>query len=277
MPKEQVEIHLRYEGPDVEDGSMSIQDIVPVLQGFASAYGKLAAVDDPQSTHRVRITAVRPGSADIVLEVWKFLGDNVDAITAAGVVASGAYFIVRKIAGVIAVKRHVKKQPFAERIGAADRIVISNAENVTIEVPLEVYELFKAGTLDADLNKLTSPLVPGRIDAAELEARAADGTVLRERITAEERPYFETREVTVTTTQETWITGKLNALTKSTNSGWMYLLDGTRLFYRWVGDNPAKLHLIFGTYDGPVRVYGVAHMDESLKVTQIDISDIEKL
>jgi hypothetical protein len=34
VPKEQIEIHLRYEGPDVNDGTMSIQDIVPVLEGF---------------------------------------------------------------------------------------------------------------------------------------------------------------------------------------------------------------------------------------------------
>jgi len=42
---------------------------VPVLQGFAAAYGKLAAMDDPNTTHRLRITAVRPGSAGIVLVV----------------------------------------------------------------------------------------------------------------------------------------------------------------------------------------------------------------
>ena len=70
MPREQIEIHLRYEGPDVDDGTMSIQDIVPVLQGFASAYGKIASSDDPSSTHRLRITGIRRGSADILLEVW---------------------------------------------------------------------------------------------------------------------------------------------------------------------------------------------------------------
>src|SRR5687767_11136407 len=59
VTKEQLEIHLRYEGPDVNDGTMSVEDIVPVLQGFSSAYGKLASTADPQSTHRLRIAAVR--------------------------------------------------------------------------------------------------------------------------------------------------------------------------------------------------------------------------
>lgn len=62
---------------------------------------------------------------------------------------------------------------------------------MTIEVPLKVYELFNSGVIDNDLNKMTQPLIKGRIDASEIAARSPDGTVLHERITAEERPYFE--------------------------------------------------------------------------------------
>jgi hypothetical protein len=276
MPREQIELHLRYEGPDVDDGSMSIQDIVPVLQGFSAAYGKIAAIDDPHVTHRVRITAVRPGSADIILVVWKALGENVNSLTSASILAGGAYWIISKIAGVIRVKRHVKRRPFKERIVGADVIAISNVENVTIEVPLQIYELFKSGLLDADLNKVASPLVEGHIDAAELEARSPDGLVLRERITAAERPYFETTDVVATSTTETWLIAKLNSLTKSTNSGYLYLSDGTRAFYRYVGESAHQLHQLFGTYDGPVRVRCVAYMDENLKVVSLDVSDVER-
>ena len=176
---------------------MSLQDIVPVLQGFSSAYGKLAATDDPSSTHRLKISAVRPGSADIILEVWTTLGQNAAQLTAIGAIAAVlgvAYKIIQKIIGVSKIKRHVKRRPFKESIKANNSIVIANSENVTLEVPLEVYELFKSGSIDKDLDRLTSPLVEGRIDAAEVEARPTDGEVLRERITAEERPYFESDE-----------------------------------------------------------------------------------
>jgi hypothetical protein len=278
MPKEEVDIHLRYEGPDVDDGTMSIQDIVPVLQGFSSAYGKLAAVEDPAATHRLRIAAVRPGSADIVLEVWRTLTnpDNTNVLANATVILGGASWIVSKIIAVIRLKKHVKRSPFAERIGATNTIVISNSENVTIEVPLEIYELFKSGVLDKDLNRVVSPLMPGKIDAAEIEARPVDGVVLRERITAEERPYFDTLDVAVTATRETWLVAKLNSLTKTTDSGYLYLNDGTRTFYRYVGDDPQRLHHLFGTYDGPVRVRCIAHMDENLKPVTLDVSDIER-
>ena len=284
MPREQIEIHLRYEGPDVDDGTMSLQDIVPVLQGFSSAYGKLAATDDPTSTHRIKIAAVRPGSADIVLEVWRLLEENAGPLgalggLAAGVTAAGgvAVWIIKKIVGVVQIKRHVQRRPFTETIAADNSIVIVNTDNVKIEVPLDIFELFKSGTIDKDLSRLTSPLVEGRIDAAEIEARAIDGQVLRERITAVERPYFDSGDLAVTSTQETWLDARLNSLTKSTNSGWLYLTDGTRAFYRYVGENAHQLHAIFGTYSGLVRVRCTAHMDANLKVVSLDIVAIERV
>ena len=170
----------------------------------------------------------------------------------------------------------MKRRPFKERIVGTDVIAISNAENATIEVPLEIYELFKSGLLDADVNKVTSPLVEGHIDAAELEARSPDGLILRERITAAERPYFEITDVVATSTTETWLVAMLNSLTKSTNGGHLYLSDGTRACYRYVGENPQQLHQLFGMYDGPVRVRCVAHMDENLKVVSLDVSDVER-
>lgn len=273
--KEQIEIHLRYGGPDVEDGSMSVEDIVPVLQGFSSAYGKLASIDSPESTHRIRIVGVKPGSADIILEVWKFLGDNVEALKSTAIVAGGALFVVRKIMGVIKAKRHVKKKPFTERINANNSIVITNADNVSIEVPLEIFKLFKGGHIDSDLNRMMRPLEKDRIDSAEFSARAPDGTILKERVTAEERPYFDTEETVTATTRETRLIVKLNSLTKSTNNGWAYLSDGTRVFYSYVGNNPSKLYNLF-SYQGPVEVSCDAHFDENLKVIKLEVRDLER-
>jgi hypothetical protein len=273
--KEQIEIRLSYHGPDVDDGSMSVEDIVPVLQGFSSAYSKLASTDDPESRHNIRITGVKPGSADIVLVAWKFLGDNVDAITSAGVVAGGGWFIVKKILAVIALKKHVKRKPFSERINAQNSVVVSNSENVTIEVPLEIYELFKSGSLDPDMNKMMKPLQTEHIERVELSASSATGETIRETVIADERPYFDTTEVVTTSTRETSVVVKLNSLTKTTDSGWLYLGDGSRVFYQYTGVNPAKLHALFA-YDGPVRVTCIAHMDESSRVVQLDISDLER-
>jgi hypothetical protein len=101
--------------------------------------------------------------------------------------------------------------------------------------------------------------------------------LLRECIEAEDRPYFATSEAVSTSTRETWLTAKLNSLTKSTNSGWQYLIDGTRVFYRYKGENERELHNLFGSYDGLVRVRCVAHLDDSLKVVTVDVLDIERV
>jgi len=283
MPKEAIELSLVYSGPDVDDGTMSLQDILPVLQGFSSAYGKLAATEDPSTTHKLRIAGVRPGSAEVALEVWRMLGENADQIQSLGVIGAGAavatgaaFGIVKKIVGVIQAKKHVKNAPYSERISANNSVIISNSQNVTIEVSLDVYELLKSGLLDKDLVRITSPLREGHIDSAEIAARAPDGAVLREKITVDELPFFQTTSVAVTTTSPTWYTAKLNSLVKSTDGGWLWLNDGTRAYYRYVGPDPASLHALFGTYDGPVLIHAVAHLDENLKIVSMDVQAVER-
>jgi len=275
---EQIEIHLKYEGPDVDDGKMSLQDVIPVLQGFSGAYAKLASTHIPNSTHNLRISTVRPGSADIVLEVWETIENNKESIspTLSGIAAlSNAFGIVATIAKVIQIKRGVKKMPFEERISANNSIVIVADGDVRIESSLLAYEVFKEGEIDKDLELITRPLVEGKIDAAEIEATSGVGNAISERITVEERPYFEMEDLAVTSTQMAQIIVTLNSLTKTTNSGFLHLTDGSRVFYRYQGEDPHRLHTVFGTHGGPVKVRCEAKMDENLRVISVDIYEVE--
>ncbi|MGH7741612.1 MAG: hypothetical protein ACRENS_06265, partial [Candidatus Eiseniibacteriota bacterium] len=171
--------------------------------------------------------------------------------------------------------KHVRNKPFKDAITANNTISITNSENVTIEMPVRIYSLFKNKVIDADISKIVRPLDPGRTDAAEIVARQADGEEIRERIEASEGSFFESELVTVTSTKESWLVAKLNSLTKTTNAGFLHLTDGTRVFYEYVGDDARRLHEIFGTYDGPVRVRAVADMDENLKVQKLEIAAIQ--
>ena len=269
MADERVEIHLVYHGPDVTDGSMSIEDIIPVLQGFSSAYGKLAASTDPETTHRIRITGVNRGSADITLEVWK----AIPGALAGAVIGTFAKVIIEQIIGVIALKRHTKRLPFTEKINATNSIVITNSENVTIEVPLAIYEHFKTGVIDNDLNKIVRPLETDHIDTAEIRVQLEDNRALNEKITSEEKPYFDVQETTVVSTTPVWLVAKLNSFTKTTNSGWLWLSDGSRVFYNYVGDDPIRFLSMF-SYNGPVKILCIAQMDANLKVNRVDASNI---
>lgn len=277
---EQVEIHLKYEGPDVDNGTMAVKDVILVLQGLSGAYASIASVENSNLTHRIKLSAVRQGSADIVLEVHQWLADNAVQIGAtAGLVAIGhgvAIPIVKKIFEVIRIKKHIGSRPSKEHISVENGIAINNSDNVQIIVPLAVYELFKNGKLDKDLERLTRPLQEGRINSAEFEVRADDGESFSEQITIEDRPFFELKDLAVTTTTQTHLVVTLNSLRKSTNSGHLYL-NGNQVFYRYVGDDVSKLYSIFGGYSGPVTIRCEAKLDDKLEVLSVEIYDIDRM
>ena len=275
-PSEAVPFNLRYQGPDVDDGSMSVEDIVPVLEGIASAYGRIAADTSTGVQHRLRITGVRHGSADILLEIWDVVGKASDHLQDIDVLGRTAIGIVTTIFGVIKIKKHLKNRPFSNKVSGDNAITIQNSENVNIEMPVHIYNIYKNKLIDNDLGKLVKPLREGHIESAELLVTDRNNKVLSERIDISDRAYFEGEELPATSTRKAWLIGKLNSLTKSTESGYINLIDGARVFYAYVGNNPQALHSMFGTYDGPVRVWAVAYLDESLKPIRLEISEIER-
>ena len=148
---EKIEIELQYTGTDVEDGTMSLEDMIPALQGFSSAYGKIATLQNPEAQHKLRVTGVKKGSFHILLEAWNLANQNADQLqvianiaTVGSIATIGAYKVVDSIIGVIKTIKHTKKQSYTERINADNQsVVITNCENVTLEVPLEVFRIYK--------------------------------------------------------------------------------------------------------------------------------------
>ena len=275
---DRVEIHLKYEGPEVDRGTMALHDVIPVLQGFAGAYASLAAVTDPDARHHMEIAAVQQGSADIVLEVWKLLSEPPSPGLETGIVAGSiAFEIVSRIFEIAKLKTHVGNKPATEHIEAHNSVVVVNADGGQLSVSFPNYEIYKQGTLDKNLERLTRPLEPGRIDAADFEVRARDGETTSHRITAAERPYFELEDIVAASTQELTISATLNSLTKSTNSGYLYINGERRVFYRYLGEDHAKLHAIFGSHNGLVEIRCTAHLDDKLEPVSLDVHSIERL
>lgn len=281
---ERIEIHLKYEGPDVENGTMSLQDVIPVLQGLSGAYDKLSKIENSNVTHRIVLSGFRRGSADIILEVYQGLIDNAETIGAiAGLVTGGmslrgtAFEIMKMIFDVIRIIKHIGADASSERITVENGIVINNSSNVQITVPTSSYKLYKDGKLKKDLDYLTRPLVEGGIDAADFKVRANNGETFSQRVTAEERPYFENKDIEETTTKEMEITAILNSLTKTTNKGRLYLLDGRRVSYRYSGDDYSNFCSIFGTYNGAVKMQCKVKLNEQSEPVFLDILQIERV
>ncbi len=285
---EQIAIHLKYEGPEVQNGTMDLEDVIPVLQGFSGAFSQTAGTENLTISHRIKLSGVQQGSADIILELHQWLPDNTENIaTIAGMSAFEkafegiAFAIVKRIFDVIRIKKHVGADTPTVHITAENSIVINNSNDATIVVPPRSYKLFENGSLDEHLEQLTKPLQEGKIDAADFKVQANNKETLSQRITSDERPYFEVKEPEVkTTTMETELVATLNSLTKTTNSGYLYLLGENgdkRIFYRYKGDDPTKLHTIFGNYSGPVTIRCKAKLDEQLIVLSVDIFDVDRL
>lgn len=276
--QERVEVHLRFEGPEVDDGTMSLEDIVPVLQAFSSAYAELAKTDDPSSTYRVKIAAVRQGSADIVLEIWKTVTGHHDFVAGAGsILIGGAQLILKRMIEVIRIKRHVKNRPYKVDIRGDNNIVVINSQDTSLEASKRTHDAFESGIIDKQLDRLTSPLKVGRIEAAELEALPINGEALSERIFAEERDYFRVEDPVTTTRGRANQIVTLNSLYKSTNNGSLRLTDGRLVPFSYKGEDKSILYSIFGSENGPVNALCEEKLNKLGEVVSLDIFDIRLL
>jgi len=279
IEKEVLKLRLTYEGPDVKDGSMSVEDIVPALQGFSSAYGKIVSRKGIESKHNIRVTAVEKGSFITLIEVWEWIGSNASQLQAVGAAVGGATGVVALILQAIQLKKHTKNQPYSEKVSHAPNgvslISVTNSENVSIEVPVEAFTVFKEGLLDQDLSKIARPVEAQKIDSAKIVAEAG-GWRGEESISLQDKPYFDLETVSITKTQEAWLVGRFNSLTKTTNKGSFILTDGTRVPYRLTNENPEDFYPFF-IFKGTVKVRCIANMDENLKVSSLDIFEVQKM
>lgn len=274
--KDSLQITLKYSGHDVDDGTMSLEDMIPALQGFASAYGKIANFENLDVQHKLRVVGVSKGSFDILLEVWEKLGNNNGQLEALKVMGSGIAGIITIILGVIKIKKHIKKRPFTTKpVPENKSIEINNSGNARLEMPINVYNIFQSKLIDTDLSKMVASLEEGKIDSTEIQVKS-EKYQDKERIDFSEKHYLCDEIIEATKTEEVKLSGKFNSLTKTTNKGFFVLNDGTRVSYKLSMERPENWYSHF-IYNGLVRITCVAHMDENLKPIFLDIYDIEKL
>lgn len=270
----ELEIVLVYSGPDIQDGAMAVEDIVPVLQGFAGAYGKLAASQRIVTQHKLRLVAMRPGSAKLILDIWEMIGKNVPSLQAVSALVGSAMAVLGSIIAIIQLKKHTKNEPYSTKVdGTTGLVNVINADHVALAVSLSDFNIFKDKMIETDLARIVRPLESGHIDESKISVNGSGHVPLDEKITAAERPLFDIAESAITTTKETWITGQINSMTKSTNSGYMYLNDGSRVHFKLKGDNPSLYYGLFG-HEGLVRVRCVAHVDDSFRPTELDVYEM---
>jgi hypothetical protein len=204
-------IRIKYSGREVDDGTMPLGDVLEALHGFSGAYGKIASNLDPERQHQLRLSAIEHGSFELAIIAWAILSQASGPLSSIQIITDSARWVVSKITGIIAAKKHTKGNPYSFNLrGDNNTVVVINAEGAEMAFPPETFELFESKLIDSDLNKIAAPLHPGRVDNAEIRT-VEDAEVMEANITSEEREYFRPPE-SVITTKETEIIGKLVSL-----------------------------------------------------------------
>jgi hypothetical protein len=121
LPIRHVQIVLKYAGNDVDDGTMPIQDVVSALQGFSSAYARIANRYDPKEQHQIRISAISRSSFALLILAWAT--ENPDVLIKGS--AAAVQWIVGTIVKVIDLKKAAKgKPPISIAVNGSNNTVI---------------------------------------------------------------------------------------------------------------------------------------------------------
>jgi hypothetical protein len=262
-------ITLRYSGRDVDEGTMPIDEVVDSLQGFAGSYSKIAALRSSGTEYQLKVAGVRTGSFDLVIQAWSVLQQVVPPTAIVYQTVEGAHWIVRQISNVIGIKKHVKAQPYTVNVRGNDNtVIVINNEGGELSVQPEALEIFRERLIDADLNKIVSPLREGSVDSAEIRVNNESSAIIE----STEREYFRP-DPSVATTRQMEVVGKLISLNKETSRGSFKLGDGKNVRYHYVGEDRDGFHRDFA-HSGPVRVTGEVTFDTNLVVVHIDIQSV---
>ena len=253
MPDSTVRLSLKYNGKDVDDGSMPLAEVVSALQGFAGAYGKVANTIAPESTHELRVTAVKQSSFELHILAWLTSQQGTTALHALEDVGKAAATVFGIIKGYIEVKKFLKGDGYDISVGDGNTRLVVRRVGESKEVPREVIDLLRSRTLEADLKKVVAPLEEGHVDQAEITATDEHSTQ-EVTVRSDEKGFFEP---SVSETRESVdLIGTLVSNNKETLRGTFEQSDGTRFPYHYTGPSPEQFQSTYA-YRGAVRVAGV--------------------
>ena len=164
---DEVRVTLRYAGQDVDSGTIDVEDLLAALNGFSSAFYRLADRESQDVKQRIRVSGISKSSANVHLEIFELARAHPAIATA---LVSGVGYVgkkvvdvvIEKIAAVAKAKKHVQNSLYTTEVsvgGDHNQIVIVNGVNARLPVDKDVFVLMQEGTIDAELDKMTSPCV----------------------------------------------------------------------------------------------------------------------
>jgi len=272
------EIRFKYIGKDVDNGSIAIEDMLLVLEGFKGIYGRIVDFKQFKSRHELRLSGLEKGSIDILIDVLQFAEENKDHVAPLiAVLGSEIKTVVALIKNLIDITALTRREKFKIEVG--DNYGTQNiiyGENIKLIVQRGAIELFEEKGVKSNLAKISKPIEKGKIDSAQITATLQDGEKIESGIDYTTKQYFEIEERETIISKDVRIEGMINMLRKSTNRGELLLHNGRKIPYYLKMDNPDKYYDFFG-FRGPVKMTGIGVFDDSYEIKSIDVFDIQKV
>ena len=269
---EATEVILRYVGPDVDDGSIGVDDLLSALNGFSNAFYRLAERESHDQRQRIKVNGISRSSANIHLAILEMTGTAV----VSPIVGKLTEIVLQKLFSVAKAKKHIQGGTYTTEIevsGDNNRIVIVNGVNAKLPVDRDVLELLEKGTIDSDLDKMAAPLREDSIDAFEIRHVGKDVPDLH--LEASDKPYFSRPRRETTITQVVTLVGTMNTISKTNNADVFITDAGRRIRYRFTNEQElSELYRQFA-HLGKVRVRCTAKLDDNLEVISIEIDHVE--
>ena len=277
-----------YNGPDVQDGSISAKDLVECVSGLSRAFSIISDEYETAERYQVRVRDLEHNSAHIIFEAIAFakatpatagvIGTTLTASAAIALNAttnavSGAYRVLTDLGVIIEVKKRLEGRRVArQRARFPDGQVELDTGTGLVLLTKEQYELLLAQKVDRPLAQIVSPLTPERIDDFKLLRGEEKLTT----VVAAQKDYFDYTEIKEEVSKEgSEINGVLNSLNKTNLRGTFHTVDGIHVPYRYTGGNISQLLRGFTSRE-PIRAtgrvrYGTDNIPRLVEIQSIDI------
>ena len=285
---DQTHITLRYVGRDVDNGSIAVDDLLAALNGFSSAFYKIAERESLDYKQRIKVTGISKSSANVHLEIFQWVqahpvvaqtvgtAGTVLAVTGKKLAAKVTDIVIDRIVSIFKAKKHIQRSEYKTEVsGDSNTVIIINSVNAKLPINREDFEILDKGVIDTDLDKMASPLREDFIDAFEIKHDERESPDLH--IEASDRPYFARPRREAATTQDVILTGTMTTISKATNSGVFVIENGRKVRFKF--SDPEKLPELYRQFShlGTVQVKCKAKLDDNLDVISIEISDVQPL
>ena len=278
-----------YDGPDVQDGSISAKDLIEVVSGLERAFAIIAEENELPDRYQIRVRDLEHGSAHIIFQAIAFAKANPAAagviatsMTASAAIAlnattaavSGAYKVLSDLGIVIEVKKRLKGRRVARQQARFPNSQVElEVEDGYVVLAKEQYELLLSQKVDRSLAQIVSPLAPNRIDDFTLNR----GVEQLAAVKADQRDFFDYTEVEEESSKEgSEIDGILNSLNKTNLRGTFHTTEGIHVPYKYIGGNIAQLLRGFSSRE-PIRATGRVRYGTDNIPRLVEIQEIEFL